>query len=363
VEHTSLPASLGLTAALLLFGLVMGRYVNINTFSLHGMYRERLVRAYLAASNPTRQPSAFTGFCEGDDIPLPQLRGQRPLHVLNLTLNLVSGRNLAWQQRRAESFTASPWHAGSRALGYRDSAGYGGPRGMSLGTAMTISGAAASPNMGYQSSPLVGFTMMLLNGRLGAWLGNPGPAGRDTWREQGPRSALASVVRETLGLTDDRTPYVYLSDGGHFENLALYEMVARRCRRILVLDGGCDPAFTYEDLGNALRKVRIDFGVPIEFDDAALAALRERKRRGAVARIRYSAVDGGGAAADGRLVYLKPMLLGNEPPDVQSYAAGHPAFPHETTANQWFNESQTESYRMLGQHTVAEMADQLVEAP
>jgi hypothetical protein len=198
---------------------------------------------------------------------------------------------------------------------------------------------------------------MLLNGRLGAWLGNPGPAGGETWREEGPRSAAAWVVRETLGLTDDRSPYVYLSDGGHFENLGLYEMVLRRCRTILVLDGGCDPGFTYEDLGNALRKVRIDLGVPIEFDHDQLAALKERKQRGAVGRIRYSAVDG--AAADGRLVYLKPMLLGNEPPDVQSYAAAHPAFPHETTANQWFSESQTESYRMLGQHTVAEAAEWL----
>jgi hypothetical protein len=362
VENTSLPVSLGLAAALLLFGLAMGRYIDVNTFSLHGMYRDRLVRAYVAASNTGREPSAFTGFSQSDDVPLERLRNQRPLHVLNLTLNLVSGRRLAWQQRKAESFTASPWHVGSRGLGYRDAAGYGGPRGMTLGTAMTISGAAASPNMGYHSSPLVGFTMMLLNGRLGAWLGNPGTAGDDTWRQAGPRSALAWVVRETLGLTDDRSPYVYLSDGGHFENLALYEMVARRCRNILVLDGGCDPDFSYEDLGNALRKVRIDLGVPIEFDSAQLAALRDRRQRGAVGHIRYSEVDGGGPAADGRLVYLKPMVLGDEPPDVQSYAAAHPAFPHETTSNQWFNESQTESYRMLGQHTVAAAAEWLAGA-
>jgi hypothetical protein len=354
VETTPLASLLGFVAVLLAFTLVMGRYININTFSLHAMYRDRLVRAYLAASNRARKASAFTGFDEGDDVRMADLAGQRPLHVLNLTLNLVSGRKLAWQQRKAESLTLTSQHAGSRLLGYRDSARYGGRKGVFLGTAMTISGAAASPNMGYNSSPLVSFTMMLFNARLGWWLGNPGPAGRRSWRMAGPRFAIGPVVREMLGLTDDQSPYCYLSDGGHFENLALYEMVLRRCRSIVVLDGGCDPDFTYEDLGNALRKVRIDFGIPIEFG-SGLEPLVHGRKRAALARIVYSAVDEG--APDGWLLYLKPRILGDEPPDVRSYAAAHPAFPHQSTSNQWFNEAQTESYRMLGQHTVAEVCN------
>ena len=123
---------------------------------------------------------------------------------------------------------------------------------------MTISGAAASPNMGYHTSPLVRFVMMLFNARLGAWLGNPGEAGEGTWRESGPRSAVSSVVKEALALTNDCSAYVYLSDGGHFENLALYEMARRRCRIVVVVDGGCDRELTYEDLGNAMRKIRVD---------------------------------------------------------------------------------------------------------
>jgi Patatin-like phospholipase len=353
VEHTSLRASLGLLLALAAATLLMGRYVNINTFSLHAMYKDRLIRAYLAASNEDRHASSFTGLDPADDLPMSSLRGQKPVPVLNLTLNLVGGEKLAWQQRKAESFTVTPYDSGSRLLGYRDSAAYGGPHGISLGTAMTISGAAASPNMGYASSPLVGFTMMLFNARLGWWLGNPGRAGRKSWRMAGPRYAVAPVVKEMLGLTDDTSPYVYLSDGGHFENLALYEMVLRRCRTIVVLDGDCDPSYAYADLGNALRKVRIDFGIPIEFEPGQMALLEARKRRAAVARIRYSAVEPG--AEDGWLLFLKPMLLGNEPPDVRSYAAAFPAFPHQTTANQWFNEAQTESYRMLGEHTVADV--------
>jgi hypothetical protein len=351
VEHTSLRASLGLLIALAAATLFLGRYININTFSLHGMYKDRLIRAYLAASNEERRASSFTGFDPADDLPMSALRGQKPVPVLNLTLNLVAGQKLAWQQRKAESFTVTPYDSGSRLLGYRDSALYGGPHGISLGTAMTISGAAASPNMGYDSSPLVGFTMMLFNARLGWWLGNPGRFGRKSWRLAGPRYAVAPVVKEMLGLTDDTSPYVYLSDGGHFENLAVYEMVLRRCRTIVVLDGDCDPTFAYADLGNALRKVRIDFGIPIEFEEGQMALLEAKKRRAAVARIRYSAVHR--EAEDGWLLYLKPMILGDEPPDVLSYAAAFPAFPHQTTANQWFNEAQTESYRMLGEHTVA----------
>jgi hypothetical protein len=277
----------------------------------------------------------------------------KPFHVVNITLNVVDGDRLAWQQRKAESFTATALHCGNFRLGYRPSRLYGGKNGISLGTAVTISGAAASPNMGYHSSPVVGFIMTLFNVRLGVWLGNPGQAGNKTWRQEGPRSAITSLVKEALGLTTDRSEYVYLSDGGHFENLGLYEMVLRRCRSIVLLDSGCDLNFTYEDLGNALRKIRIDLKIPITFEDDVTAPLREKKRRCAVARIHYSAVDG--PCADGELIYIKPMLLGNEPPDVASYASAHPDFPHQSTSEQWFDESQTESYRMLGVKTMEEI--------
>lgn len=131
-------------------------------------------------------------------------------------------------------------------------------------------------------------------------------------------------------------------------------MVLRRCRRIIVLDSGCDPEFSYEDLGNALRKIRIDLGISIRFEPGTTQPLRERRKRCAVARIGYSAVDGRDAP-DGWLIYVKPMRLGTEPPDVATYGASHPAFPHESTSNQWFNESQTESYRMLGLTTIREI--------
>jgi patatin-like phospholipase len=357
LERSSVAAIALLAFAFIATSWFMARYVNINTFSLHGMYRDRLIRAYLGASNPTRHPNPFTGFDRDDDAPLARLRGTRPFHVVNVTLNLVQTTRLAWQQRKAASFTMTPLHCGSADLGYRDSSGYGG--GISVGTAVAISGAAASPNMGYHSSPLVGFIMTLFNARLGSWLGNPGKAGARAWKDAGPRSAIGSLVKEALGRTSESSKYVYLSDGGHFENLGLYEMIRRRCRFIVVLDSGCDPQFTFEDLGNALRKIRIDFGVSIDLDAAQVRAVGARERRYAVGTIAYSAVDAN--VADGVLLYIKPMLLGTEPPDVRSYAAGHPDFPHQSTSDQWFDESQTESYRRLGLQTVREVCGDWME--
>jgi hypothetical protein len=365
-------------AGLLVTGLVMGCFVDVNRFSLHAAYRDRLIRAYLGASRgDRRRPHPFTGLDEDDNLQMSELRGNRPLHVVNMTLNLVAGKELAWQDRKAETFTASALHAGSFRLGYRDVREYGrrrdGRGALSLGTAMAISGAAASPNMGYYSSPLVTFLLALFNVRLGWWLGNPGPAGEGTWNTPGPRFAPSSLLSEAFGLTDDRHPYVYLSDGGHFENLGLYEMILRRCHFIVVSDGASDAGFSFEGLGNAIAKIRIDLGVPIRFERILMRPrpknpeaydLRSGGERGsaqpycAIARIGYSCVDRrpdgtSGEEMDGLLLYIKPSLNGTEPADVFHYARAHPSFPHESTADQLYTEPQFESYRELGSHVMS----------
>ena len=246
--------------------------------------------------------------------------------------------------------------------GYRSTTGadgmvYGGLQGISLGSAITISGAAASPNMGYHSSPFVTFILTLLNVRLGAWLGNPGQAGDHTFCLGYPESSVRPIVDEALGLTNDKSPYVYLSDGGHFENLGLYEMVLRRCHFIVVSDAGEDLECSFADLGEAVRKIRVDFGIPIEFDQmniyprSQIDTLQGRGRNCAIGRVRYSAVDGS-TAPDGIIIYIKPACYGNEPRDIYEYFMRSQTFPHESTADQFFSESQFESYRMLGAYTM-----------
>lgn len=351
----------------------LSHWIDINRFSLHAVYRNRLIRAYLGASNSNRRPNAFTGFDPADNLHMAELN-HRPFHIVNMALNLVTGDNLAWQQRKADSFTASPLHAGAYRLGFRKVAEYASlatdpsgavereatrmgqqgstANGLTLGTSVTISGAAASPNMGYHSSPPLAALMTLFNIRLGAWLGNPGKAGDKSYKDGCPRSAFRHLVMEALGWTGDKSEYVYLSDGGHFENLGLYEMVRRRCRQIVVSDAGCDPKCALEDLGNAIRKIRIDLGIPIEIPHQFQIYSRSPNSTSkycARGIIHYAAVDGEGVAP-GELLYIKPAISGDEPKDVFNYKESSLLFPHESTSDQWFSESQFESYRMLGKH-------------
>jgi len=351
--------------------LIASYFVNINRFSLHALYRNRLVRAFLGASRPRRHPDDFTDF-DADDNPRvhelwpekpknsgwpePDRADWRPFHVINMTLNIVSTRHLSWQERKAESFTVSPLHAGSACKAYRRTREYGAPDGgITLGTAVAISGAAASPNMGYHSSPGITLLLALFNVRLGWWLGNPGREGDETYWREGPRFAIRPLLEETFGLTTDTKPYVYLSDGGHFENLGIYEMVRRRCRFIISVDAGADPDYGFEDLGNAQRKIALDLGVPIRF--YGLTKLKKRPAEGqadigpdcpyhAIGVIDYPTADHGGEK--GYILYIKAGYHGVEGPGVCSYAVANPTFPHQTTADQWFSESQFESYRALG---------------
>ncbi|GKT09193.1 patatin-like phospholipase family protein [Desulforhabdus sp. TSK] len=389
IHYTPWWLVVGLLVAAALLGLFMACFINSNKFSLHAMYRNRLIRAYLGASRKgsLRDPNPFTGFDPMDNMQMcelwpnaacrapqtaPRDSRWRPMHVVNIALNLVKGKELAWQQRKAETFTVSPLHCGNYRLGYRRSEEYGGAgdwrrpfqereekRAISLGTAVTISGAAASPNMGYHSSPLLTLVMTLFNVRLGWWLGNPGKYGNNTYRYSAPNVSARPLICEALGLTDDESPYVYLSDGGHFENLGLYEMVLRRCRFIVLSDAGCDPEYHLEDLGNAIRKIRIDLGVPIEFEQKILIYSRhdkepkENRKHCALGTIRYSAVDGEGT--DGILIYIKPTFCGDESIDIKHYGNEVHAFPQEATSDQFFSESQFESYRMLGLHTMEQL--------
>jgi Patatin-like phospholipase len=339
-----------------LFALTASWFINVNRFSLHAVYRNRLTRGFLGSARRVRpEADRFTGFDLEDNLlmaglwPPPNGGSRCLLPIVNATLNLVATTNLAWQERKAESFSFSPLACGNPRVKYRPTASYGGPRGITLGTAMAISGASVSPNQGYNSSPLVSLLMMLGNVRLGWWLGNP--RDDDTSPREGPRFSFFPIVDEMFGLTTDTGKYVYLSDGGHFENLGIYEMVRRRCRYIVVSDADCDPDCQFEDLGNAVRKAWIDLGVAIRFRGIDVTARKREPVEGvycAIADIFYPELD----ARPGQLLYIKPGYHGTEPADVRAYAALHPAFPHESTAEQWFSESQMEAYRVLGSYIV-----------
>jgi hypothetical protein len=132
-------------------------------------------------------------------------------------------------------------------------------------------------------------------------------------------------------------------------------MVRRRCRTIIVSDAGADPDCALEDLGNALRKISIDLGVRIDFEP-----INARKRGPdpenpgvyyAIGHITYPEIYQG-KHPTGTIIYIKPGFYKDAPADVRAYAAANAKFPHDTTLNQWFNESQFESYRTLGSHVI-----------
>jgi len=370
----------GIFAGCLMVALLFGWRVDVNVFSFHMFYRNRLARCYLGASNAKRSPHAFTGFDPTDSPGLAALscpqpesgkaQAQRPYHIINAALNMTSGDNLAWQERKAGSFVFTPNYCGYemregggvlhayQATDQYVSKPMWGPRGwMALATPMTISGAAVSPNAGYHSNPATAFLMTVFNVRLGWWLQNT--RYRDVWRKPGPRLGIKHLIRELAGASDAKSKFIYLSDGGHFENLGLYELVRRRCRFIVVCDAGMDDTYSFEDLGNAVRKCRIDFGVGIDIDTSAIAPKGDDKRslyHCTMGVIRYDQADSD--ALPGFLLYIKPTLTGNEPADVRHYVATHPDFPHESTADQWFGESQFESYRSLGYHIAKTVLEQ-----
>lgn len=375
-------------------GSVMAWLVNTNRFSLDAIYRARLIRVFLGASNVDRRADPFSGFDDTDNIQMhelwPRSSSAGPgvtafklrkalFHVINISLSLVHGDRLGWQQHKAHSFTVSPLHAGSTVLGaFRRTRStpesvrghYGGINGMSLGTAVTISGAAASRSLGYRSSQLITFASTLLSPHLAWWYGNPGTAGDHTFYLASPRYPIRSILANALGLMKASSPYVYLSDGGQVDNLGLYEMVFRRCKFIVVCDATTDEDCEFNDLGKAIRRIRVDLGVPIEFPDgmsiysrSADAAVRARGFHWALGRVRYSVVDRAalraeslrGSDIDGWLLYLKPAFYGDEPPDVYEYAMANKRFPHEASVGP-FTESQFESYRMLGAYTVSRVS-------
>jgi|HubBroStandDraft_1064217.scaffolds.fasta_scaffold00562_3 hypothetical protein len=373
-----------LTCALLFVAAVILSWrVDINEFSIHYLYRNRLVRCYLGASVRDRHAQPFTGFSDEDNFALSTLRippksqspkDARPIPIVNTSLNVVRGKELALQTRKARSFAFTPLYGGftrqpaeektwESYFGPTEKAGCllpGYKDGITLGTSVAISGAAASPNMGSYSEPSLAFLMTLFDVRLGWWIGNP--AGKK-WKDGCPAIGFYWLLRELLGATNDDSDYVYLSDGGHFENLAIYELVRRRCKLIVACDASCDPDRGFGDLHNAMERCRSDFGVEIGFDDLSPLKPQADQSDAGIARSKAHFVKGtirynpDSSQEDGTIIYIKPSLVKGDPDDVLAYAGTNKCFPNDTTANQWFDETHFENYRALGQAAGESAAD------
>jgi len=389
------------------------KHININRFSMHGTYRNRLARAFLgtARADGQRRGEWFTGFDDADSKPLAMLRAgegetQALFPVVNLALNRSADGPTGQSERMAVSYTTTPLHCGAVALetrkeppvpGFVATEHYAGQQsraqpeadnqGITLASVITASGAAASPHWGYHTSSLTAFVMTLFNVRLGLWLPNPTNDRNDVrdLRQNRPPNAIRALLADLMGRTTLENRAIYLSDGGHFDNLGLYEMLRRRCELIVVVDVGADPDCAFFDLGMAIRKAEIDLPVRVSMDPMRIRSrarieeeLAKDKRTDALAiatgRIEYlhptrdleAREDLSEAEAaiervhdvrrSGRLIYIKPSLLEHTPAAVRAYARENAEFPHETTGDQFFSESQFESYHVLGWHQANQIA-------
>lgn len=358
---------------------LLSERVGVNTFSLHNMYANRLIRCYLGATTKNRIPNRLTNFDPKDDIELSKLdksatnhRLLGPLHIINGALNRSSSKSnldldqeeyaslLLNRNRRSESFVFTPLDCGSESTGYRPTKEFGGK--LKLGHAVAVSGAAVSPNMGYHSSPVITALLTVFNLRLGAWFGNP--RSKNKWKNSNP-TGWRLLFNELKGNTNTEDEHVYVSDGGHFENMGVYELLRRRCRFIVAVDA--DSARNlHENIGRLVRMARIDFGVRIELDSTPITPDENGvcKAHVVVGRIHYGDVhrpceeqpphDPSFSYENnqGIIVWIALAVTGDEPADISNYRAMNKDFPYRTTGDQFFDENEFESYRELGEHSV-----------
>lgn len=219
---------------------------------------------------------------------------------------------------------------------------------LTLGAAVAISAAAASPNMGAVTVRPLTFLLAILNIRLKYWVPNPAWIRRRLWlhRLLDSKLGISYLLNEAIGNVDERRPFLNCSDGGHIENLAVYELLRRRCHTIVCVDGEADPSFHFSGFITLQRYAAIDLGAQIDIDLEAIRPDTEgvSKKHHAVGTITYN--DG----ELGTFVYLKLSYSGDEPEYLRFYKRESPAFPHESTGKQFFGETKLESYRALGTH-------------
>ncbi|MHB8522172.1 MAG: patatin-like phospholipase family protein [Limisphaerales bacterium] len=337
----------GFLAVALVFLLGNSLWVNVNVTSVHSFYRDCLSMGYLFLRRGGRLRA-------NDRQLLSHLhsRENAPYHIINVALNLSESPEAIIRGRQSEFFFFSKQYCGSEITGFCPT-----PlmektdQHLNLGTAMAISGAAASPNAGVTTVQSLRFILTLLNVRLGYWFPNPSVALRARrfrrwFFRRGPTPLY--LINEAIGRLRPAGAFVYLSDGGHIENLGIYELLRRRCQVIISVDSEADPSFRFAGLLRLITYARVDMGIDIDID---LSKVRENEKslnqtHYVIGRIHY------GRDQVGTLIYFKSSITGDETEAVRDYRVDSPDFPHESTTNQFFGESQFESYRWLGSHVV-----------
>ncbi|MGY3618601.1 patatin-like phospholipase family protein [Bradyrhizobium sp. USDA 10063] len=371
--------------------------VRVNVIGLHRFYRDRLMEAFMPSSaNVMGRGSGLSPVA--DRLSISELVGsQAPYPLINTNVILVNDDDPDFSERGGDSFILTPEYVGSRATGWTKTSTFeklNGP--ITLASAVAASAAAANANAGYVGAGItrgrvVSLLMTLLNVRLGLWIANPAKkADKLAWRN--PNNLYAGLICGIFGRGYRRnSQLVELSDGGHFDNLGIYELIRRRCGLIIVIDGEEDAKATFPALTSVLSRLEKDFeGVRIEFDkneglDRLVPNTAGKFPAGAlcarssffVAQIHYptckeaptlscgkspdalrdksSDASNESAAFTGVLIYCKASVIADLSVSVGGYLAKYPEFPHQSTIDQFFDPDQFEAYRELGYESMRRM--------
>ncbi len=371
-------------AALLLYlaaaaGLfVLSLFLRPNANSLHPLYRDRLAKAFLFKPRSQLKPTQKLKRWRPS---LSEISGHfGPYHLINAALNVQASRTANRRGRNADFFIFSPKFVGSKSTDYVHTLEMEElVHDLDLAAAMATSGAAVSSNMGAESIKPLTATLALLNIRLGYWLRNPSWLRRATSQAQAREFALAAYMRrkrnvwanyyflaELFGRLSENFKSIYLTDGGHIENLGIYELLRRRCRVIIAIDAEADSQMAFGSFNTLERYALIDMGIRIDLPwekiaKESLATGKAIDDEGDAPKHHgpHCAIGEIGYPGDrkGILVYIKASLSGDENDYVFDYKKRNQAFPHETTLDQWFTEEQFEAYRALGFHAAFRLFD------
>jgi hypothetical protein len=416
VESTRLAVQLGVPLAALVVLFLFSRFADLNSWSLHPFYRHRLCTAF-ALRRIWREGDPDAGHAEarkeGEFVPLsrtsvipqvpPYQSGDWPTLIVCAAAN-VSDPGACPPGRGVTSFTFSAKEMGGPLVGgveteeFERALSPGRQRDFTLPAVVAMSGAAVSPSMGKMTRSSIRFLLGLANVRLGVWVPNPRrmesfcklrptarsdadtllekaratvqPASRFTNAEREralekpvakkrlmPRPTPRYLLKELLGWTSINDKFLYVTDGGHYENLGLVELLRRGCSRIYCFDASGGKPLS--QLGDAIALARSELGVEITFEDEELNALREgddgvAAKRCATGTIRYTRSTTGlvppAQQVLGRLVYAPTVMTAGLPWDVHAFKQGDKTFPHHSTFDQLFTDQKFEAYRVLGQY-------------
>jgi hypothetical protein len=345
--------------------LLLFVFADQTSWSLHPYYKRRLATAFAmtrlpggeVGEHPYREPTPI------DDIGRAP-RG--PQLILGAAANLTG--NSAPPGRRALAYVFTPDWMGGPEIGYttpasmREALGSRNAGDVTLVAAMAISGAAVASAMGRHNLGSLNAVLATFNLRLGVWLPSPrylehvavGDAPSPGLRR------LTLVLREVFGSYDKQDRFLYVTDGGHVENLGVVELLRRRCETVFCFDGSGGPSTLVEGIRLAYEELGVEIEFPDGYEqvregsaapDPAIAkdvAARLAATSVLVGTVRYPALADDLPEQTGTIVYARSVLTRSTPGQILEHAARNARFPNDPTGDQWFDVEQFNNYVALG---------------